>query len=208
MRNIKDFKGQVFGKLTVKEYVGKKGHNTIWKCECECGNYTEVLRTNLGKSTNSCGCSWRVRGENNARWTGYKDISGRFWYAIKNNAEKRGIKFDITIEYAWDLFLKQNNKCALSGLEIDVINGGSQRKIGFWCTASLDRINNSEGYVIGNVQWVHKLINRMKMDLPEDLFFKLCTLISKNKTCEVDDNDLHKLNEIVLRKNTNGKEKR
>lgn len=47
-------------------------------------------------------------------------------------------------------------------------------------TASLDRIDSSKGYVIGNVQWVHKTINTMKMDLANSEFIKLCQMVAKN----------------------------
>ena len=40
---IKDITGQVFGHLTAECKVGNRGHGTIWKCKCECGNYREVL---------------------------------------------------------------------------------------------------------------------------------------------------------------------
>ena len=38
-------------------------------------------------------------------------------------------------------------------------------------TASLDRIDSSKGYTEDNIQWVHKDVNQMKMDLPEQRFF-------------------------------------
>jgi len=54
---FKDLTGQKFGKLTVIKPVSKNhSNNTIWLCLCECGNYTEVVNSNLGKAINSCGC--------------------------------------------------------------------------------------------------------------------------------------------------------
>lgn len=48
-----ELSGQVFGELTVLEYLGYK----YWKCQCSCGNYTKVLRYNLlTGSVKSCGC--------------------------------------------------------------------------------------------------------------------------------------------------------
>jgi hypothetical protein len=41
-------------------------------------------------------------------------------------------------------------------------------------TASLDRINNSLGYSVDNIQWVHKAINRMKGSMENKLFIKFC----------------------------------
>lgn len=54
-----DITGQKFGKLTALHFVGYDNHRqTLWKCRCDCGNYSVVrgylLRT--GK-TKSCGCT-------------------------------------------------------------------------------------------------------------------------------------------------------
>ena len=49
--------GNVFGRLTVLSYAGKRGATKLWLCRCECGATTIVQRSNLvGGSTQSCGC--------------------------------------------------------------------------------------------------------------------------------------------------------
>ena len=54
----KDLTGLRFGKLTVKTQNGvNKWGNTIWLCECDCGNETTVVSGSLTNGfTNSCGC--------------------------------------------------------------------------------------------------------------------------------------------------------
>lgn len=54
-------------------------------------------------------------------------------------------------------------------------------------TASLDRIQNDKGYIEGNVQWVHKDINRMKNIFEQNYFIDICKKIieTKQKNCEV-----------------------
>ena len=90
-------------------------------------------------------------------YTGYKDLSGSYWVAIKNRAFKKQIIFDIDIEYAWDLLISQNRKCALSGLDIYLSPNLKKKRN----SASLDRINNDLGYIYGNVQWLHKDVNNI-----------------------------------------------
>lgn len=53
-----DLTGQKFGKLTAIENTGKKTNDKyVWKCLCDCGNYTEVHSANLKNgSVRSCGC--------------------------------------------------------------------------------------------------------------------------------------------------------
>lgn len=47
--------GKKFGRLTVKHNI-TKGNNTKWLCKCDCGETVEVFKSNLGRSTFSCGC--------------------------------------------------------------------------------------------------------------------------------------------------------
>ena len=85
------------------------------------------------------------------------------------------------------MFLKQNKKCALSGVLLSfntIAKNQTSKK-----TASLDRIDSSKGYIEGNVQWVHKKINDLKSNFDEDTLIKMCNLISKNKPIEISDID-------------------
>lgn len=124
----------------------------------------------LSGHTLSCGCI------KNSISNKYEEISGGYWYNVKLNAKERNIEFNITIKYIWDLFLKQDRRCALSGERLIFV--GNYRRNRKLQTASLDRIDSSCGYVEGNVQWVNKNINYMKMDLPEKEFIELCSKIS------------------------------
>lgn len=59
-QRAEDLIGQKFGKLTVIERVinsDYKGHQTLWKCQCECGNTTIVGKDDLKQQkVKSCGC--------------------------------------------------------------------------------------------------------------------------------------------------------
>ena len=78
------------------------------------------------------------------------------------------------MEQAWELFEKQNRKCALSGL---LLNFPKDRNT-HGGTASLDRIDSNGNYTLDNVQWVHKDINRLKNSFDQDYFINLCKLVS------------------------------
>lgn len=82
----------------------------------------------------------------------YQKISFTWWNRIKRDAIERCLQFDISIVYAWDLFLKQNRKCALSGIELKMPEFARDLS----STASFDRINSDVGYIEENCQWVHK----------------------------------------------------
>ena len=96
------------------------------------------------------------------------------------HAEARDLPFEISNQDAWDQFLKQNSKCALTGLALSMNDGRNPVTDSIIRNASLDRIDSSKGYTRDNIQWVHKDINKMKMDFPEDRFRELCRLVSEH----------------------------
>lgn len=135
--------------------------------------------------------------EENPRWSGYKGISGSQFGSIKRAAKLRDITFEITIEQLWDLFVKQDGKCALSGLEL-ILSKTDEERINGGTTASLDRIDSNKAYTINNVQWVHKMVNRMKSNFSENDFLYLCSLICKTSGDKIPENG--KLNTLLMKR--------
>lgn len=175
--------GDKFGNLTIRRVWTEKRYEyknkeTICECECDCGNITTAWAQHLVSGhKRSCGCLQNRANNKHHGWKGHKEISGTFWTAIQRGCKRRGrvIPFDLLIEDAWNLFVKQDRKCALSGVAIGFAVKDCRRKE---CTASLDRINSSGGYTIDNVQWVHKTVQNMKWALPQDDFIEWCKLIA------------------------------
>jgi len=182
-----DMVGKTFGDLTAIKRVpnpkaGKVKHNHayyLFKCSCGVEYVADgtTVRKGLIKQCPECGLASRVKqykqrnGDKSVQWRGHGDISGTFWSRIMYNSKKRGIPFDITIEYAWGLYVRQGGKCALSGVKID-FNGTDG------CTASLDRADSLGSYSKDNVQWVHKHINTMKNVFTQSYFIGLCMSVS------------------------------
>lgn len=183
-QNKIDLSGQRFGKLVVlKEAPASIRNLAMWECLCDCGNKIIISGYYLRQGRRkSCGCqNNRHCGKSNPKWTGYEEISGSYWHRVKQGAKSRELVLEITIRDAWDLYCKQQGKCALSGRQLTI--SGSDKK---WRndlktqTASLDRIDSSKGYTMENVQWVHKDINRIKMDLELDYFIQLCKEVANH----------------------------
>lgn len=167
-----DLTSKKFGKYTVLYRAPNDGNQTRWVVKCDCGNVREVYKQTLINGTaKSCG-----KCHDRKNWKGCGEISGNYWSCVRQGANRRKIPFDIPIQYGWKLYLQQQKKCAISGLEVSFIKNYSSGGKGGQ-TASLDRIDSSKGYVKGNVQWVHKAVNVMKWNMTEDYFFKVCKAI-------------------------------
>lgn len=95
------------------------------------------------------------------------------WFSMKQKGgTSRGYQWDLTIEDIWTMYEEQEGVCALSGIPI----GWSEK--GLTATASIDRIDSSEGYIKGNVQLVHKDINFMKQQYDQEYFISMCKAVA------------------------------
>lgn len=169
-----NWKTKKYGRLAFISMAPKRGHHIFCLWKCDCGKEHLADRYNvLHGGAASCGCAQQEVNSKCKRWKGFGEISGRVWWTIRNGAEKRKIAFDITIQQAWDLFLKQGRKCNLTEELLEFPVRYTDRR-----TASLDRINSTLGYSLDNVQWVHRDINLMKGDLPQERFEYLCRKVS------------------------------
>lgn len=170
--------GDTFGKWTVVDGILGDDHYKRILVRCECGHEQLAFPTRLLNGT-SVGCRrCTASGKNHYKWSGIGELPATMLYTIKQNARAKNRIVDVDLEYLWNLFQNQNGKCALSGQEIYLMK--SNTKWGRDSTASLDRIDSNGNYTKGNVQWVHKDINRMKTDFSQDRFVYLCKLVADN----------------------------
>lgn len=159
---------------------GRTSHFKAWwrcsTCQHEWQS-TKSNRTSRGSGCPECR-KRQARGSNNPKWTGYGEISGRQWLYMKREASQ----FEITIEYAWELFMIQERKCVFTGVELTMWGKKNGQQTG---TASLDRIDSSQGYVEGNVQWVDKRIQHVKRNWSDEDFIALCKEVTLYQTKKI-----------------------
>ena len=172
--NLKDITGQTFGLWTVLHrstdtFASKQVH---WLCQCACG--AQHVRSGASlKDGSSAGCR-KCKAERMKR-SAYRT----HYYTMRRAAELRGIEWQIDMEYFVALLEKQQYKCNLTGLPIAFAWSSRSHQHG-GATASLDRIDSSLSYSKSNLQWLHKDVNKMKMDLPQERFIELAKLITNN----------------------------
>lgn len=141
---------------------------------CDCGGIVNLEYSNIKRNSRGCGACYH--GSTESDFKGYKEIHWCLFNSIKKKSSGRGLEFNVTIEYLWDLFIKQERKCALTKIDICFSRVLSRNRD---CTASLDRIDSSKGYIEGNVQWVHKDINYMKQDYDQNYYIEMCKKVAE-----------------------------
>lgn len=87
-----------------------------------------------------------------------RNIKSRLLYQCKSRAKTRNIEFDLTID---DIVIPK--KCPLLNKEFE-----HGKKGDYQYTYSIDRVDNSKGYVKGNIQIISMKANSMKNNATED----------------------------------------
>lgn len=181
----KNIKWKKSGKLRVIEVFAvknKRGDKTaMCKCRCKCGNLCVARKDHIVcKSRKSCGCAFKqIHNKHN--------LTSVVVRKIEEKSRRYGYECNITYKYIKDLFRKQKGLCKLSGVPIYCYTQQQCKKFNLEVTASIDRIDSTKGYIKGNVQWVHKHINFMKLELSQSDFINWCkAVVSYNTNYKID----------------------
>ena len=89
---------------------------------------------------------------------------------LRSGAKRRGIDFNLSAEYLKSIY-PADGKCPI--LKTKFKNEFNSKKRDF--IASVDRIDNSKGYIEGNVVWISYRVNLIKRDANADLIIKIAT---------------------------------
>ena len=159
--NFVDRTDRRYGRLVALAPTTKRSSGlVVWLCRCDCGNHCLVIGANLGKSTNSCGCNFRLPpGEGS-----FREVERKY----KNSAARRG--------HAWTLGHDQfraltTQLCHYCGCEphTTCLHPGAN---GAYTYNGIDRVNNTKGYTPENVVPCCKTCNRAKLAMDYDEFLK------------------------------------
>lgn len=136
--------------------------------------------TTDGLQTNCMNC----QRDKTQKWKSTFDgFMVHLFHDIRHNAKKRAksLNIEITKQDVIDLYHKQRGLCALTRFpmtHLGYIPRGRSEFIMNRFNISVDRIDSSKGYTIDNIQLVCAIINRMKTDLSQLDFVKLCTFVA------------------------------
>jgi hypothetical protein len=92
---------------------------------------------------------------------------------IRNKKGREHEMMDFDREFLKKKIARSNGVCSISGLPLSFKKGDP-------CVVSVDRKNNSKGYVKNNIQIVAAVINVARQDLTIKQFVALCKSVAKN----------------------------
>lgn len=149
MSALVDLSGRRFGKLKVIKRAESKGKNSMWLCECECGNRKVVSAPNLKSgASQSCGCGViEATIDRSTKHGGCGSKLYDVWCGMKARCfNKNNKQYDdyggrgITVCKEWKEDFATFQKWALAH--------------GYKEGLTIDRRNNDKGYSPDNCRWI------------------------------------------------------
>lgn len=173
MTKRRDLTGKKFGQLTVREPVEDRlGLLRGWRCMCTCGRETVVKPNNLvQRKTRSCGCLARHNG---ALAIGVAAQNMAIWQ-YRKSAKVKGRAWRLSRAQAVELL---SSPCFYCGATPSRVVGQRGCRGAFVCNG-IDRVDNAQGYVPGNVVACCAVCNTMKGRLTQLQFIKHAQLITE-----------------------------
>ena len=157
--------GNIYGRLEVTRFLGVRGDkHLLWECKCACGNIHKATTNMLRRGhCQSCGClhserasAWSKQNRRIHGMSGTKELE--MLNSAKHRAKKRNIIFDLEVQH-----INIPDECPILGIPI-----WTERGIKTDHSPSLDRIDNTKGYVPDNVWVISWRANTLKSDATLD----------------------------------------
>lgn len=175
-RAYHDRTGERYGRLLIVGYEGTKNHSRVWKCKCDCGKTVCVSWKSIQQNhRTSCGCrqeetrkSYGGRAGANRKPVG-ESAFNQLIFNYKKSARERGYIFDLTDDH-FRYLTKQ--PCYYCGQIADRPSPIAKGTNGDYLYNGIDRIDNSKGYVNGNVRTCCKQCNIAKNVISEPEFIE------------------------------------
>jgi len=166
-----DLAHQRFNSLTAIRRVKSRGRATMWLCLCDCGREKPIATSDLRSGhIRSCGCL-----RHGAR--SLDDALVRVIGMRRHMARRRGIEWTVANSEAIALLKKPCFYCGVAPFHSTNSNVGVRG----YRYSGLDRANNSQGYVSGNVRSCCRHCNKAKDVMSDAQFATWCQRMSSYK---------------------------
>jgi hypothetical protein len=176
----KDLTGKRFGKLHViskiKNYEKATSKSDYYLCMCDCGNETIVLSASLRNgNTKSCGCL--IGKTTNKLKLLYGEASfNQVYNTYVRDAKKRNLVFELDNNIF--KIITQQNCYYCDNKPNQIIKSINYN--GEYIYNGIDRLNNSLGYIVGNIVPCCGICNRAKRTMGEQEFYNWIEKVYSN----------------------------
>lgn len=172
-QSVPDMLNKKYGNLTVVKLLDeRKSGSRYWLCKCDCGNYKKVKTCAL-KKIKSCGCLNIIYKDRTL--PAAKDIYKNY----KEKAKKRNLEFDLSFEEF--LVLTKLNCFYCGDIPKNCRKTNTEyNNISEFTYNGIDRVNNSIGYVKGNIVSCCFMCNSAKKDRTIKEFLDWITKFKKD----------------------------
>lgn len=175
--------GEIFERLIVIEKVGIVNDRNVFLCQCNCGNFSNVIGTNLRRGhTKSCGCLSIEKAKDTRRSDIGESSFNNFEYSYIRSAKTRdNIEYSLLREEFRFLVVqncfwcgenpKPYNRYFNTDGTRNTSNTSDEWAEQQWINVNgIDRLDNEKGYTINNCVPCCTDCNEMKMDRVEEEF--------------------------------------
>lgn len=120
-----------------------------------------------------------ILGKNRDKYSNFR----YFMKVVKNkNRSDHYVDGEMNLEYLYNLWKSQNGVCPISGFSLILPHSACGWKCGkSWERASLDRIDNSKGYIKGNVRFVSHMANIARNNMSDNDLIEFCKAVANYK---------------------------
>lgn len=150
----------------------KRGRSEFY-CSRKCAGKTKKNLKHLSKFKNNFLNTKYIRQKD--KYAGFR------WYmkVIKKSSKKRNQPYDVDIKYLEMLWKQQDGICPFTKQKL-VFKKYSDDNISVPYSASIDRINNSKGYIKGNIRFVALMFNYARNRFSDDQVLHFCKQVASN----------------------------
>ena len=185
-----------FGQLTVCSYLGRtwnRDADSLYLCNCDCGNTKIARGSSLRKGkTKSCGCLHRETARKQGISNRRKNPQDTAWDAVYKgyiySAEQRGLVFSLSREQAIALMKANCHYCGAPPSLSESKSGKAQNRVRYadyykqfqLYRNGIDRIDNTQGYLLTNCISACKFCNLAKATSTYDDFISWAKRVAKH----------------------------
>ena len=99
---------------------------------------------------------------------------------LRDRVKRKPRDFNLTLEYLKEIWDKQNGKCPFTNFDLELRTYKNDSRLNIK-SASLDRIDNSKGYVQGNVRFVSVMFNFARNKFSDEEVIEFAQAVIKNR---------------------------